>query len=83
MLDAPTSKVEVTLASNEGFWLLLDTEELFIPYSEFPWFKQATFEALTTVEKTSSNHVYWSLLDVDLSVDSIRNPSAFPLNSKI
>jgi hypothetical protein len=83
MLDAPTSKVEVTLASNEGFWLLLDTEELFIPYSEFPWFKQATFEALTTVEKPSSNHVYWSLLDVDLSVDSIRNPSAFPLNSKI
>jgi len=83
MLGAPTSKIEVTLASNEGFWLLLDTEKLFIRYSEFPWFKQATFEALTTVEKPSSNHVYWSLLDVDLSVDSIRNPSAFPLNSKI
>ncbi|NOT14322.1 MAG: DUF2442 domain-containing protein [Methylotenera sp.] len=82
MLGISTSEIEVSLASNKGFWLLLDAEELFVPFSEFPWFKQASIEAVTTVEKPSSNHLYWPLLDIDLSVESIRNPSAFPLLSK-
>ena len=82
MLGVPTSEIEVTLASNKGFWLLLDAEELFVPFSDFPWFKRATIEAVTTIEKPSSNHLYWPLLDIDLSVESIRNPGAFPLLSK-
>ena len=82
MLGTPTSEIEVTLTSRKGFWLLLDDEELFVPYSEFPWFKQATIEEVTTVERPSSNHLYWPLLDVDLSVDSVRDPGAFPLVSR-
>jgi len=82
MPGAHSPEIEVSLASNKGFWLLLDEEELFVPFSEFPWFQQATIEAVATVEKPSSNHLYWPLLDIDLSVESIRNPSAFPLRSK-
>lgn len=82
MLGAHISKIEVSQASNQGFWLLIDDEELFVPFSEFPWFKKATIEAVTTVEKPSSNHLYWPLLDIDLSIESIRNPSAFHLVSK-
>lgn len=82
MPGTPTLEIEVSLVSNKGFWLLLENEELFLPYSEFPWFKQATIEEVTTVERPTLNHLYWPLLDVDLSVDSIRNPSAFPLLSK-
>ncbi|MEO5573177.1 MAG: DUF2442 domain-containing protein [Gammaproteobacteria bacterium] len=76
------SEVEVSLASNKGFWLLLNNEELFVPYSEFPWFKKATLEQVTTVEWPTPNHLYWPLLDVDLAVDSIRNPSQIPLVAK-
>jgi hypothetical protein len=82
MLGVHTSEIEVSLASNKGFWLLLDSEELFVPFSEFPWFQRATIEALTSIVQPSSNHLYWPLLDVDLSVESIRNPGAFPLISK-
>lgn len=82
MLGTPTLEIEVSLASNKGFWLLLDDEELFVAYSEFPWFKQATIEEITTIERPASNHLYWPLLDVDLSVNSVRDPSAFPLISK-
>lgn len=77
-----TSEVEVSLVSGKGFWLLLDNEELFVPYAEFPWFMQATVEQITTVERPSSDHLYWPLLDVDLAVESIRNPALFPLISK-
>jgi len=82
MLGAPISEVEVSLASNKGFWLLLGDEELFVPYAEFPWFKKATIEQVTKIEWPTPNHLYWPLIDVDLSVESIRNPGKFPLQSK-
>lgn len=39
MSGVAISKVEVFLASNKGFWLLLKDEEFFVPYIEFSWFK--------------------------------------------
>ena len=82
MLGTITSGAEVTHVSRHGVWLLLDNEELLVPFAQFPWFKQATIEQLSTVEWPSSNHLYWPQLDVDLAVESIRDPSAFPLVSK-
>ena len=82
MNNAATSDIEISLISNKGFWILLKDEELFVPYSEFAWFKKATVNELTTVEWPSPNHLYWPLLDVDLAVDSIRQPSLYPLVSK-
>jgi hypothetical protein len=82
MLGVATSDIEVSLASNKGFWLLLKNDELFVPFAEFPWFKQATLEQITAVEWPTANHLYWPLLDIDLAVDSIRDPSQFPLIAK-
>lgn len=77
-----TSQAEVTHVSKHGFWLLLDNEELLVPFEYFPWFKKATIEQLSDVEWPSANHLYWPQLDADLSVASIRDPLAFPLVSK-
>ena len=74
-----TSAVEVTNISKHGFWLLLDNEELFLPFEEFPWFRSATIELLTGVERPTAGYLYWPQLDVDLAVQSIRNPALFPL----
>ena len=77
-----TSAVEVTNISRHGFWLLLDEEELLLPFEKFPWFKSATVEQITHVERPSPGHLYWPSLDVDLAVESIRQPEAFPLVAK-
>jgi len=77
-----TSGAEVTNVSTHCFWLLLGDEELAVPFDEFPWFKKATIEQLANVERPTENHLYWPQLDVDLSVESIRNPGSFPLVSK-
>ena len=77
-----TSSAEVTNVSTHCFWLLLGDEELAVPFSEFPWFKKATIEQLSDVERPTEDHLYWPQLDVDLSVQSIRNPASFPLVSK-
>ena len=70
---------EVINISRHGFWILLDQEELLVPFAEFPWFRQATIEQLVDVQWPGPDHLYWPQLDIDLSVESIRNPSAFPL----
>jgi hypothetical protein len=77
-----TSPVEVTNISRHGFWLLLEDEELFLPFSDFPWFQHAAVGKILHVERPSANHLYWPELDVDLAVESILYPERFPLVSK-
>ena len=72
-------EVEVTNVSKHGFWLLLGDEELFVPFSEFPWFKEASIAKILRVERPQPHHLFWPDLDVDLAVESIRHPEAFPL----
>jgi len=78
-----TLAAEVTNVSRHGFWLLLGGEELFVPFSDFPWFAAASIGTLANVERPSPDHLYWPALDVDLSVDSIRHPERFPLVSAV
>ncbi len=78
-----TSLVEVTNISLYGIWLLIGEEELILPYTEFPWFKEATVSKICNVELHHPEHLYWPLLDIDLSIESIRNPDAFPLVSQL
>ena len=74
-----TFPIEVTNVSRHGLWLLVGDEELFLPFEQFPWFRDASIEKISVVERQAADHLYWSLLDIDLSVESIRNPAAFPL----
>ncbi len=82
MLGTVISAPEVTHVSPHGFWLLLNEEELLLPFEQFPWFRRATIDQLSHVENPAPEHLYWPELDIDLSVQSIRNPDAFPLVSK-
>jgi hypothetical protein len=83
MPGTATSAVEVTNISQHGFWLLLDDRELFAPFDEFPWFKQATVEQILRVERPAPGHLRWPELDVDLAVDSIEHPERYPLKSTL
>ena len=77
-----TSDVEVTNVSTHGFWLLLPQGEHFLPFAEFPWFRDAPIGKLLNVTRPAPHHLYWPDLDIDLAVDSILDPRRFPLVSK-
>ena len=79
MPGTSTFPIEVTNVSRHGLWLLVGDEELFLPFEQFPWFRDASIEEISVVERQTADHLYWPLLDIDLSVESIRNPAAFPL----
>lgn len=81
-LGKDTSRAEVTNISKHGFWVLVADEELFVPFKEFPWFKDVLVSEILNVEWLQPHHLYWPDLDVDLDVESIRHPEKFPLISK-
>ncbi len=67
-------ETEVTHISSHGIWLLTHDKELFMPYEEFPWFKDQPVKSIINVEEQSSGHFYWPDIDVDLTVESIEHP---------
>ena len=82
-LGTNTSEVEVTNISQHGFWILLRDKELFVPFREFPWFREASVGAILNVKLPHPSHLYWPDLDIDLAVESIEHPERFPLVSKV
>jgi hypothetical protein len=78
-LGTSTSGVEVTHISAQGVWLLASDKELFLPYAQFPWFKNAPVVAILNVEEPRRGHYYWPDLDVDLTEEIIEHPERFPL----
>lgn len=82
-LGRRTSQVEVTNVSKHGFWLLIGDRERFVPFDQFPWFREAPIGHLLNVELPSAHHLYWPDLDVDIAVESIDHPERFPLISKV
>ncbi len=83
MPGTSTSQAEVTNISRHGFWLLFDEHELFLPFTEYPWFKRAPVEAILQLEQPRPRHLYWPVLDIDLSLDSIEHPERYPLKAKL
>ncbi|MBT0652448.1 DUF6429 family protein [Geomobilimonas luticola] len=80
---AGTSVVEVTNISQHGFWLLIDDQEVFLPFETFPWFKDAPVGKILHVELPSAHHLYWPDLDIDLEIESVYHPERYPLASTV
>jgi len=82
IIGKSTLEIEVTNISAHGFWLLIDDKEYFLPFSEFPWFRNARINEITEVKLISDQHLYWEKLDIDLTLSMIQNPNKYPLISK-
>ena len=47
---ASTSPVEIGNIDGHGLWLLVEGKEYFLPYEDFPWFRNATVAQIVKVE---------------------------------
>ena len=77
-----TSAIEITNISAHGVWLLAHGQELFMPYRDFPWFKDQPVGSIIKVEEPRPGHFYWPDLDIDLTAEIITNPDKFPLQAR-
>jgi hypothetical protein len=76
-------EVEVTNIGAHGFWLLVRGQEHFLPYDEYPWFREARVCDILGVTLVGEDHLHWPALDVDLSLESLEKPEAFPLVARV
>lgn len=77
-----SSGAEVTNISANGVWILVGDEELFLVHEDFPWFRTSSVEDVLNVRLLSPTHLYWPALDIDLSLESIKEPDRFPLKAR-
>ena len=77
-----TSGVEVTNISTHGVWILAHGRELFMPFEDFPWFRDQPVGSILNVEEPQPGHFYWPDIDVDLTKESIEHPERFPNKAK-
>lgn len=75
-------KPEVTNISEHGFWIFLKEKEYFLPFNEYPWFRDANISQIGNVRLIHNHHLYWPQLDIDLSTEIFDNPGKYPLTYK-
>ena len=73
-----TSIPEVTHISPHGVWMLAHRRELFMPFEQFPWFRDQPVSAIMNVQEPAPGHYYWPDIDVDLTEEIIEHPERFP-----
>lgn len=75
-----TLKAEITNISVHGIWLLLKNREYFLPYTEYPWFREAKIAEVQNIRILHDRHLYWPDLDVDLSTNILESLESYPLS---
>ena len=74
-----TSSAEIQNISHHGIWILINEQEFFMPFTEFPWFLKATIEQIYRLDFFHNKHLHWPLLDVDIDVESLKHLDEYPL----
>jgi hypothetical protein len=74
-----TSGPEVLNIAATGIWLFVLDKEYFLPYTEYPWFKDAPVKSIVNVRLLNRVHLHWPDLDIDLEVRSLDYPDQYPL----
>jgi len=62
-----------------GFWLLVNDKEYFVPFDQYPDFKNASIEHIFAVKQLSPTQFYWEDIDCDIELGALEKPDQFPL----
>ncbi len=74
-----SEKAEVQNISNHGIWVLVKDHEYFMPFEIFPWFLKATVKQIYNLKFFHGHRLHWPDLDVDIELESLQYPDAYPL----
>ena len=70
---------EVTNITLQGFWLLVDDQEYFVPFADYPMFRDATVAQIHAVRRSGPDQIHWPALDADVELEALGRPEAYPL----
>ena len=72
------SPVEVQEISRHGVWIYVKGKEYFLPYKDYPWFKEAKISEVCNVQLLYGMYLHWPDLDVDLELEALQHPEKYP-----
>jgi len=71
-------QAQITNIERDGFWLLMEEGEFFVPFERYPRFQKATVEQIFQFEQ-DGDAFYWPELDIDIELDALKYPERYPL----
>jgi len=71
------SEFEVTNIEKLGIWFLVDDQEYFISFEDYPAFKEAPVGKIMNVIRLSPDQFHWSDLDIDIEMNALKNPGNY------
>jgi hypothetical protein len=79
MAGENTSPAEITGLTAIGLWLLAGDREYFVPFADYPTFRQATVEQIVNLHQPAPDQLCWPDLDIDIELPALDEPERFPL----
>ncbi len=77
--NSTNTYAKVLVVTENGMLIALTTGDYFMPYTQFPWFKEAKVSEVMQVVAVGDDALRWDALDVDLEIESIIQPEKYPL----
>ena len=72
-------KAEITNISPFGFWILIQDNEFFIDFNQYPMFYNARISEINDFSTDAMGNFHWESLDIDIEKDAIEHPEKYPL----
>jgi hypothetical protein len=76
--DNALEQAQITSIEQDGFWLLTEEGEFFVPFERYPTFRKAKVEQIFHFEQ-DDDAFYWPDLDIDIELDALKHPERYPL----
>lgn len=73
---------EVTNIEPLGSWILVDNKEYFVPFDDYPVFKNASIKQIFQMQRLSPTQLHWPDLDADIEIEALEQPEHYPLAFK-
>ena len=72
-------KAEITNISPFGFWILIQDNEFFIDFKQYPMFYNARISEINDFSTDAMGNFHWESLDIDIEKNAIEHPEKYPL----
>jgi hypothetical protein len=69
----------ITSINDLGIWILIENKEYFIPFADYSGFKNASLKQVFAVKFLPPSQLRWDEIDIDIELQALAQPEAFPL----
>ncbi|CAN5184440.1 DUF2442 domain-containing protein [soil metagenome] len=74
-----SAKAEIQNISNHGIWVLVNEQDLFMSFDDFPWFLKARLNEIYNLKLFHGHHLHWPDLDIDIDIETLKHLESYPL----